>query len=96
MSVLTTPPAAPPEDSGAGESPLVRWLAARIPPRAGVPLLLLAGLAVFWPTLHAGFALDDDVHAAMVRGGFQGIGTEWWHFDHGDRDAVRRDLPRVY
>ncbi|MBL0088116.1 MAG: D-alanyl-D-alanine dipeptidase [Ideonella sp.] len=35
------------------------------------------------------------LHAAMVRGGFRGIPTEWWHFDHGDRDAVRRDLPRV-
>ncbi len=35
------------------------------------------------------------LHAAMARGGFRGIGTEWWHFDHGDRDAVRRDLPRV-
>jgi len=35
------------------------------------------------------------LHAAMVRGGFRGIPTEWWHFDHGDRDTVRRDLPRV-
>lgn len=35
------------------------------------------------------------LHAAMTRGGFQGIGTEWWHFDHGDRDAVRRDGSRV-
>lgn len=35
------------------------------------------------------------LHAAMVRGGFRGITTEWWHFDHGDRVAVRRDLPRV-
>jgi D-alanyl-D-alanine dipeptidase len=35
------------------------------------------------------------LHAAMVRGGFHGIPTEWWHFDHGDRDAVRRDLQRV-
>lgn len=35
------------------------------------------------------------LHAAMVRGGFHGIATEWWHFDFGDRDAVRRDLPRV-
>jgi zinc D-Ala-D-Ala dipeptidase len=35
------------------------------------------------------------LHAAMARGGFRGITTEWWHFDHGDRDAVRRDLPRV-
>lgn len=35
------------------------------------------------------------LHAAMVRGGFRAIATEWWHFDHGDRDAVRRDWPRV-
>jgi len=36
------------------------------------------------------------LYAAMAHGGFHGIATEWWHFDHGDRDAVRRDLPRVY
>jgi D-alanyl-D-alanine dipeptidase len=36
------------------------------------------------------------LHAAMSRGGFQGIPNEWWHFDHGDRVAVRRDLPRVW
>ncbi len=35
------------------------------------------------------------LHAAMVRGGFRGIPTEWWHFDFGDRAAVRRDGPRV-
>jgi D-alanyl-D-alanine dipeptidase len=35
------------------------------------------------------------LHAAMVRGGFHGIPTEWWHFDFGDRDAVRRELPRI-
>ena len=35
------------------------------------------------------------LHAAMARGGFRAIATEWWHFDHGDRHAVRRDLPRV-
>lgn len=33
--------------------------------------------------------------AAMQAGGFAGIGNEWWHFDHGDRDRVRRELPRV-
>lgn len=33
--------------------------------------------------------------AAMNHGGFAGIGTEWWHFDHGDRSRVRRDFPRV-
>jgi zinc D-Ala-D-Ala dipeptidase len=35
------------------------------------------------------------LHAAMVRGGFRGIPTEWWHFDFGDRERVRRELPRV-
>jgi zinc D-Ala-D-Ala dipeptidase len=34
--------------------------------------------------------------AAMAAGGFSGIPNEWWHFDHGDRDRVRRELPRVY
>lgn len=32
---------------------------------------------------------------AMSAGGFRGIDTEWWHFDHGDRLIVRRDFPRV-
>jgi zinc D-Ala-D-Ala dipeptidase len=35
------------------------------------------------------------LYAAMARGGFHGIASEWWHFDHGDRDAVRRELARV-
>lgn len=35
------------------------------------------------------------LRAAMREAGFQGISTEWWHFDFGDRIAVRRDLPRV-
>jgi zinc D-Ala-D-Ala dipeptidase len=35
------------------------------------------------------------LHDAMVQGGFAGIGSEWWHFDHGDRDRVRRELPRI-
>lgn len=38
----------------------------------------------------------DCLADAMAQGGFQGIANEWWHFDHGDRDAVRRELPRVY
>lgn len=33
---------------------------------------------------------------AMQHGGFEGIATEWWHFDHGDRQQVRSTLPRVY
>ena len=40
-------------------------------------------------------ALRDTLAAAMAAGGFAGIATEWWHFDHGDRDAVRRLFPRV-
>jgi D-alanyl-D-alanine dipeptidase len=32
---------------------------------------------------------------AMQQGGFAGIPNEWWHFDHGDRDRVRRELPRI-
>ncbi|MBL8328263.1 MAG: D-alanyl-D-alanine dipeptidase [Rubrivivax sp.] len=35
------------------------------------------------------------LHAAMVRGGFRGIPTEWWHFDWGDRATVRLTGPRV-
>ena len=32
---------------------------------------------------------------AMGQAGFQGIGTEWWHYDCGDRDVVRRTFKRV-
>lgn len=35
------------------------------------------------------------LYAAMSRGGFKGIPTEWWHFDHGERADVRRELLRV-
>jgi D-alanyl-D-alanine dipeptidase len=35
------------------------------------------------------------LYAAMAAGGFQGITTEWWHFDQGDREQVRRELHRV-
>ena len=35
------------------------------------------------------------LYAAMAEGGFKGIATEWWHFDHGDRDVVRREMQRV-
>jgi hypothetical protein len=97
MSLLTSTPAPDPssprpEDPGAGESPLVRWLAARIPRRAGLPLLLLAGLAVFWPTLWGGFALDDDVHAAMVAGTYPAPRAPWDLYnlvDDTSREALR-------
>jgi D-alanyl-D-alanine dipeptidase len=32
---------------------------------------------------------------AMLAAGFLGIKTEWWHFDCGDRDVVRRTFQRV-
>ncbi len=32
---------------------------------------------------------------AMLHGGFSGISTEWWHFDCGDRAAVRASYVRV-
>lgn len=35
------------------------------------------------------------LRAALRHAGFHGISTEWWHFDLGDREAVRRELPRV-
>ncbi len=38
----------------------------------------------------------DCLLQAMQHGGFAGIPNEWWHFDHGNRDHVRRDLPRIY
>ena len=38
----------------------------------------------------------DCLWAAMQHGGYAGIPNEWWHFDHGDRDHVRRVMPRVY
>jgi D-alanyl-D-alanine dipeptidase len=43
----------------------------------------------------AHIAARDMLRGAMAAGGFAGIPTEWWHFDHGDRDRVRRDFPRV-
>jgi D-alanyl-D-alanine dipeptidase len=43
----------------------------------------------------AQIAERDCLRDAMASGGFAGIPTEWWHFDHGDRDAVRSGWPRV-
>ena len=35
------------------------------------------------------------LRAAMAEGGWQGISTEWWHFDCGDRALVRERYARV-
>lgn len=40
-------------------------------------------------------AAREVLRRAMAAGGFEGIPTEWWHFNHGDPDRIRRDLPRV-
>lgn len=35
------------------------------------------------------------LRGAMAAGGFTGIPTEWWHFNHGDPATIRREFPRV-
>ncbi|MBI5718434.1 MAG: D-alanyl-D-alanine dipeptidase [Burkholderiales bacterium] len=40
-------------------------------------------------------ALRELLRQAMSAGGFAGIATEWWHFDHGPRERVRREFPLV-
>lgn len=35
------------------------------------------------------------LRAAMRAAGFIGISSEWWHFDFGDRNEVRRNYQRV-
>lgn len=58
------------------------------------------------PALEEGFVLAGKLteaqlanrlllREAMQQAGFVGIRTEWWHFDCGDRDLVRRTFQRV-
>jgi D-alanyl-D-alanine dipeptidase len=35
------------------------------------------------------------LRGAMFQAGFQGISTEWWHYDCGDRSVVRQTFRRV-
>jgi D-alanyl-D-alanine dipeptidase len=35
------------------------------------------------------------LRTAMQGSGFRGIRSEWWHFDFGDRDLVRKQYERV-
>jgi D-alanyl-D-alanine dipeptidase len=35
------------------------------------------------------------LRSVLYRSGFQGISNEWWHFDMGDRQHVRRHYTRV-
>jgi zinc D-Ala-D-Ala dipeptidase len=43
----------------------------------------------------AQFANRKRLRDAMLHAGFQSISTEWWHFNFGDRLAIRRDYARV-
>ena len=45
------------------------------------------------PTQH--IANRQLLRDAMFQAGFQGINTEWWHYDCGDRDVVRQTFRRV-
>jgi D-alanyl-D-alanine dipeptidase len=40
-------------------------------------------------------AARDRLRGAMTAGGFTGIPTEWWHFNHGDPQHIRAGFPRV-
>jgi D-alanyl-D-alanine dipeptidase len=40
-------------------------------------------------------AAREMLRGAMAAGGFTGIPTEWWHFNHGDPARIRADFPRV-
>ncbi len=50
--------------------------------------------------VHGDLATDQVANRRLLRdvltvSGFRGIGTEWWHFDFGDRERVRANFPRV-
>lgn len=62
--------------------------------------------ALSHPALEAQHTADGSLSAAalahrlllrqaMQHAGFQGISTEWWHFDLGERTQVRRQFRRV-
>ena len=44
---------------------------------------------------HAQLANRHILYAAMRQGGFKGIKTEWWHFDHGDVARIRQCYERI-
>jgi len=43
----------------------------------------------------AHIAAREILRSAMAAGGFAGIPTEWWHFNHGDPATVRLEYARV-
>jgi D-alanyl-D-alanine dipeptidase len=44
---------------------------------------------------HEHVAERERLRGAMGAGGFTGIPTEWWHFNHGDPAQIRAAFPRV-
>jgi zinc D-Ala-D-Ala dipeptidase len=56
---------------------------------------LEAGQLAAGAITRAHIAAREALRAAMAAGGFTGIPTEWWHFNHGDPAQVRREFPRV-
>jgi D-alanyl-D-alanine dipeptidase len=40
-------------------------------------------------------AARELLRGAMAAGGFEGIPTEWWHFNLGDPERIRAEFPRV-
>lgn len=58
------------------------------------------------PALEEGFLIHGELtqrqvdnrrllRDVMAHAGWQGINTEWWHFDGGDRDRIRAEFLRV-
>ena len=43
----------------------------------------------------AQLAARETLRGAMAAGGFHGIATEWWHFNHGDPARIRAEFARV-
>lgn len=64
-------------------------LSARSQPQLEAQLLATGALSA------AQIANRQILRDAMATGGFQGIASEWWHYDCGDRELVRRTYQRV-
>ena len=44
---------------------------------------------------HEHIAARERLRSAMAAGGFRGITTEWWHFNHGSPARIRAEFARV-
>lgn len=64
-------------------------LSERSHPALEVPLLAAGQLT------HSQVANRQLLREAMQQAGFAGIRSEWWHFNHGDQETIRRQYGRV-